>query len=62
MRENKWDERARAGYFVGPSPTNGSAPYVWDGYSHQTPYDNTGARAQSKRVAQASSAVTAHTL
>ena len=35
-RSNKWDEKARAGWFVGPSPENSSKPYVWDGYAHIT--------------------------
>jgi hypothetical protein len=36
VRGHKWNEKARAGWFVGPSPENGSKPYVFDGYIHHT--------------------------
>ena len=36
QRSNKWDEKARAGWYIGPSPENSTKPYVWDGYAHAT--------------------------
>ena len=35
-RQDKLDEKARAGFFMGVSPTNGDAAYVWDGHRHCT--------------------------
>ena len=34
--DSKFDERARAGHYVGVSPSNASAMYVWDGHQHVT--------------------------
>ena len=36
QRDNNWDEIARAGWYVGLSPENSTAPYVWDGHAHFT--------------------------
>ena len=35
-RSNKWDDKARAGWYVGPSPENSTTPYIWDSYTHIT--------------------------
>ena len=36
QRDGKFEESARAGYYVGISPDNASAHYVWDGHAHVT--------------------------
>ena len=36
QRDSKFNERARAGFYVGISPSNSSAMWVWDGNSHVT--------------------------
>ena len=36
QRDSKFDETARAAYYVGVSPDNASAHYVWDGGAHVT--------------------------
>ena len=36
MRDSKFDEHARPGFYVGISPSNASAHHVWNGSSHDT--------------------------
>ena len=36
QRDSKFDQNASSGFYVGISPSNSSAMWVWDGYSHIT--------------------------